>query len=345
MSHDATAAAIVAGETPDIDSMVEYWRATDAGARPKPETVAVLAALSATPFTHERVVGFVRYVEETYPPIDLPASDEAVNIVGTGGGPATFNISTTAAFVAAAAGAKVLKSGSPAFSSRAGSFDVLKVLGLAKAQSDEALADCLETVGIGFAPATGYAPICRRLAVASMPLEFKMIGRFVNALGPLICPYRTRGAVVGAATPVLFDIIRTVSAEFGRSVLTVRAECGIDEFVSIGPMRVAWPDDAAPSIVDPEDLGLRRGRLDALAGGDVEHNARELKAILNNEGGAQATETVALNAAAVLCMSGHAADLGEGIARTREAIRTGAAARKLADAQARASERSRRRVA
>jgi len=333
MSEDLTAATLVAGETPGIDAMVDYWRETDAGRRPKQETVAVLAALAATPFTFERVLAFVRYLDVAYPGIDLPVSDTAVNIVGTGGGPPTFNISTTAAFVAAACGATVLKSGSPAYSSRVGSSDVLKALGLGKARSHDALAEDLETIGIGFADASVYAPICRRLAVAAMPLPFKMIGRFVNALGPLICPYRTRGAVVGASSPDLFDIVRRVAAATDRVVLTAHALCGVDELVSVGPVRLAWPGHAEPELLDPRGLGLPSGSLSALAGGELDRNAALLQAVLSNEGPAEATATVALNAAAVLCISGVTETLRDGLGLAQDALRKGAALQKLVDAQ------------
>lgn len=303
------------------------------GLRPKQETIAVLAALSAAPFTFERVLAFVRYLDVAYPRIDLPVSHKAVNIVGTGGGPATFNISTTAAFVAAACGATVLKSGSPAYSSRVGSSDVLKALGLGKAHSHDALAEDLETIGIGFADASVYAPLCRRLAVAAMPLPFKMIGRFVNALGPLICPYRTRGAVVGTSSPDLFDIVRRTAAETDRVVLTAHALCGVDELVSVGPVRLAWPGKSEPDLLDPRDLGLPPGRVGMLAGGELEHNAALLQAVLANEGPAEATATVALNAAAVLCIGGEAGTLREGLDLAQEALRSGSALRKLADAR------------
>ena len=336
MSENATAAALIAGETPTTDAMVAYWCDTDAGLRPKQETIAVLAALSAAPVTHERALAFVRYLDAAYSRIDLPASNKAVNIVGTGGGPSTFNISTTAAFVAAACGATVLKSSSPAYSSRVGSSDVLKQLGLSKASSEAALVDSLETLGIGFASASSYAPLCRRLAIAAMPLSFKMVGRFVNALGPLICPYRTKGAVVGASSPVLFDILRHVSAEVERPILAVHALCGIDELVSIGPICLSWPGTQEPVRLDPQDLGLPTGGIETLAGGGLEQNAALLQAVLKNEGSTEARATVALNAAAVLCISGEAQTLHDGLDQAQDVLQSGAAYQKLVDAQKRA---------
>ena len=333
MTPEAVAAALIAGKTPDISDMVAYWLATDAAARPKAETVAVLAALSAAPAQDGRVEAFVRYVDESYEQTRLTCAAEAVNIVGTGGGASTFNISTTASFVAAAAGAKVLKSGSSAYSGAVGSADILSALGLGRAMPMPVLDAMLSETGIAFAPASAYAPICRRLAIAAQPLPFKVIGRFVNGLGPLICPFEVKASVVGTATPEAFGLIRRVAARTGRRLLAVHSELGVDELLSIGGNQVAWSDEAEARAFDPAGIGFAPGPLVLLQGGTLEQNLAMLQAVLRGAAPRAALETVALNAGAVLYAAGLAADLAAGARRALDAVHSGAALAKLREAQ------------
>lgn len=337
MTPEAVAAALIAGKTPEISDMVAYWLATDAAARPKAETVAVLAALSAAPAQDARVEAFVRYVDESYEQTWLSCAAEAVNIVGTGGGASTFNISTTASFVAAAAGAKVLKSGSSAYSGAVGSADILSALGLGRAMPMPVLDAMLSETGIAFAPASAYAPICRRLAIAAQPLPFKVIGRFVNGLGPLICPFAVKASVVGTATPEAFGLIRRVAARTGRHLLAVHSELGVDELLSIGGNRLAWSDAAADAnagdTFDPASIGFAPGPLVLLQGGTLEQNLAMLQDVLRGTAPRAALETVALNAGAVLYAAGLAVDLAAGALRALDCLNSGAALAKLREAQ------------
>lgn len=333
MTPQAVAAALIAGTTPEIADMTAYWQATDAAQRPKAETVAVLAALSAAPAQPERIEAFLRHVDASQPPIRLAAAAQAVNIVGTGGGVATFNISTAAAFVAAAAGAQVLKSGSSAYSGRVGAADILTALGLGQPLPLPALEAMLAQTGLAFAPASAYAPICRRLAIAAQPLPFKVIGRFVNALGPLICPFALRGSVVGAATPEAFTMIRAVAHRTGRPLLAVHSTLGADELLSVGANRIGWADARPAENLDPADLGLAPGSLDALRGGSLEHNLALLQAVLRGAAPQVALQTVALNAAAVLWVAGRAESLAAGVRLALDCLRDGAAWTKLQEAQ------------
>ena len=306
---------------------------TDAGQCPKAETIAVLAALSAAPVTSECILGFVKYLRSTYPPIELDASATAVNIVGTGGGRSTFNISTTSAFVAAAAGATVLKSGSSAYSSAVGSGDILAALGLGKSLSSHHLEDMLGNVGIGFASASCYAPVCRRLAIATLPMPFKVIGRFVNSLGPLICPYDIHANVVGASSAILSGIIKKVATETGQSILGVYSDQNVDEFLSIGINHVIASDEDQSYLISGKTLGLADGPFHALLGGDVNCNIRIMLDILRGDAPVLPTETVALNAGAVLFASGISGSIEAGTKKALECIRSGAPYEKLLQAQ------------
>lgn len=342
MKPDAVAAALIAGRTPDVSDMMTYWLATDAGQRPKQETVAVLAALSSSPAEEERIAAFVRYVREIYEPIGSPAAAQAINIVGAGGGRSTFNISTTAAFVAAAVGVPVLKSGSSAYSSSVGSGDILSALGFGEAMSDDQIGDMLDSVGIAFAPASAYAPICRRLAVAAMPLPFKTIGRFVNSLGPLICPYGVKASVVGASDPRMFSILSAVAGQTGQRVLCVHSELGVDELLSIGMNRVAWSFAPSERRLCAATFGFDQGPITLLRGGDLDQNLETLKGILKGRGGSIAMQTVALNAGAVLFAAGKTPGIAEGAALALDCIKSGAPFDLLTAAQRHARKNLRR---
>ncbi|SFR40147.1 anthranilate phosphoribosyltransferase [Litoreibacter janthinus] len=334
MKPDQTAAAVIAGNRPAEADMIAYWEVTDSGLRPKAETVAVLAALSANTSNVEMMRSFVSYIRKTYPPIALDGSPRAVNIVGTGGGRSTFNISTTAAFVVAAAGGRVLKSGSSAYSSSVGSGDILSALGLAGSSCDAFTEDMLGHTGMAFASATRYAPICKRLAIAAMPLNFKIIGRFVNALGPMICPYEVRGSVVGTSTLGLFDHMHKISSSLGIGSLIVHSEEGVDELLSVGTNRFVSSDSSEPQMLYPTDLGLQDGDIDALTGGDLHINLAIMKDILRGKGHKTCTQTVALNAGAALYAGGFANNLQNGTDMALECLADGAPYRKLEQAQA-----------
>ncbi|UWQ06662.1 anthranilate phosphoribosyltransferase [Aliiroseovarius crassostreae] len=338
MSPEETAAALIAGIPVSEEAMGAYWQVTDQGLRPKQETVAILAALSATAPHPAYMRSFVRFVRETYSPIALPSAENAINIVGTGGGCSTFNISTTAAFVVAAAGGTVLKSGSSAYSSTVGSGDLLAALGLTRAVSDDTVNAMLKETGLAFAAPQRYAPICKRLALSALPLGFKVIGRFVNALGPLICPYAVRANVIGASSPQLMEQIGSIAADLKIPALMVHAEQGVDEFLSTGTNIWQWADAPNSQKLDPATIGLLPGPIDALAGGNLEQNIQTLTDILRGAGGRECTETVALNAGAALYAGGQAQDLEAGTRLALECLREGAPYAKLEQARAFAAQ-------
>lgn len=343
MKPDQVAAAVIAGECPPEKDMIAYWDVTDSGLRPKVETVAVLAALSANTSNVEMMRSFVSYIRETYPPVAIEGSRQAVNIVGTGGGRATFNISTTAAFVVAAAGGRVLKSGSSAYSSSVGSGDILNALGLSGPSCDTITEDMLGQTGMAFASTSRYAPICKRLAIAAMPLNFKIIGRFVNSLGPMICPYQVCGSVVGASSLALFDQMHQISSSLSIRSLIVHSEAGVDELLSVGVNRIVSSDSHEPQVLYPTDLGLGGGDVDSLVGGELHVNLAIMKDILRGRGYKTCTQTVALNAGAALYVGGYASSLQNGTDMAMECLAEGAPYEKLKQVQAFA-ELSRRTV-
>ena len=341
MKPDQAAAAVIAGERPPEKDMIAYWEVTDSGLRPKAETVAVLAALSANTSSVEMMRSFVSYIRESYPPVAIEGSRQAVNIVGTGGGRATFNISTTAAFVVAAAGGRVLKSGSSAYSSSVGSGDILKALGLSGSPCDTKTEDMLGQTGMAFASPARYAPICKRLAIAAVPLNFKTIGRFVNSLGPMICPYKVRGSVVGTSSLALFDQMHQIASSLNIRSLIVHSEEGVDELLSVGTNRFVSSESSEPQILYPTDLGLVDGDIDSLVGGELHVNLAIMKDILRGKGQKTCTQTVALNAGAALYAGGFANNLQNGTDMAMECLLDGAPYEKLEQVQAFAKQSAR----
>ncbi|CAK9884178.1 MAG: Anthranilate phosphoribosyltransferase [Candidatus Erwinia impunctatus] len=161
MTQDTFLRALIRQEHLSVEQMVEFWRQVDHGDQSPQGILAVLSILSSRPAEIDVAFSFLRYLQLAYPKTSLQAAHDAVNIVGTGGGISTFNISTTAAFVVAAAGGRVLKSGSRAYSSLTGSQDVLERLGIRIPANDDVLSEMLHTLGIGFAPVGRYPALCR----------------------------------------------------------------------------------------------------------------------------------------------------------------------------------------
>ncbi|MFP3868565.1 MAG: anthranilate phosphoribosyltransferase [Desulfobacteraceae bacterium] len=252
-----------------------------------------------------------------------------VDTCGTGGDATqTFNVSTTTAFVVAAAGLKVAKHGNRAVSSRCGSADVIEALGINLALTPEQVAQCIAEIGIGFlfAPALHGA---MRYAIG--PRREIGIRTIFNILGPLTNPARANIQVLGVYDPNLTEPLAQVLGNLGcRRAFVVYGEGSFDEFSIIGPTRVSELRDGQVStyMITPEELGLKRARLEDIKGGDVFENAHIIRRVLGGEDGPR-QDMVALNAAAALVAAGLAADLPAGVAQAQEIIRSGRALAKV----------------
>lgn len=252
-----------------------------------------------------------------------------VDTCGTGGdGKGTFNISTAAALVAAAAGVAVAKHGNRSVSSRSGSADVLAALGVDIETTPEAAGRALDAIGIAFLFAPRLHPAMREV----MPVRRELGVRTVfNLLGPLTNPAGASRQVLGVYAAELVEVIGQVLADLGSEhALVVHGADGLDEITLSGPTRVAEVRRGAVTVrtVEPEDFGLERVPVAALLGGDPAHNAGLLRGVLAGERGPLADVT-ALNAGAAIHVAGLAVDLAAGLARARQAIASGAALAKL----------------
>ncbi len=253
-----------------------------------------------------------------------------VDTCGTGGdGRGTFNISTAAALVAAAAGAPVAKHGNRSVSSRSGSADVLAALGVRLDEDAATAGRALEEVGICFLFAPFFHPGMREV----MPVRRELALRTVfNVLGPLTNPAGARRQLMGVYAPSLVEPIARVLADLGSEhAMVVHGEDGLDEITTTGVTHVCEVRAGAVRsyTLEPETFGLRRAPLAALAGGGPDENAALMRQVLAGGGGPLADITV-LNAGAALYVGGIAADLAAGIARARAALESGEAAEKLA---------------
>ena len=251
-----------------------------------------------------------------------------VDTCGTGGdGRGTFNISTAAALVAAAAGAPVAKHGNRSVSSKSGSADVLAALGVKIDVDPETAGRTLDTVGIAFL----FAPLLHPAMREVMPVRRELGMRTIfNVLGPLTNPAGARRQVMGVYSEALVEPIGHVLRDLGAEHALVVHGDGMDEITTTGRTRVAEVREGEMRLFDlePERFGLRRVRQEELAGGTPEENAEAVRRVFGGEEGALA-EITALNAGAALYVSGLAATLEEGVGIARATLASGAAAEKL----------------
>jgi anthranilate phosphoribosyltransferase len=306
------------------------------GAVPEVETAALLAVLATRGEQVPELAGFVDVMRARVTPVPLSDEErgELVDVVGTGGGgPLTFNISSGAALVAAAAGAKVAKHGNRAITSRCGAADVLEALGVPIDLGPELAAECLRETGFMFLFAPLYHPAMKAMGTLRRALGFRSI---FNLCGPLTNPAGARAQVVGVLAPSKVLLVgRTLAALGAKRAFVVHGSDGIDELTTSGESVVARVEESETgestlkaARVTPEMAGLPRATLEHFIGGDVKTNAALLFDVLTGITGAR-RDIVLLNAAAGLVAAGLAGDLKEGVGMGAEAIDSGQAAATL----------------
>ena len=287
-----------------------------------------LVALRIKGETAEEIAGCAEAMRAHVLPVKAKR-DDLVDTAGTGGdGGKTFNISTAAALVAAAAGAGVAKHGNRSVSSKAGSADVLESLGFALELPPDRIADSIDELGFGFMFAPTHHPSMRHAA----PVRRELAARTVfNVLGPLTNPAGARAQIVGVYSPLLVPVIADVLAALGaRRAFVVHGANGIDELSPTGPNLVYEVVEGAVRRreIDPLDLGVERCDPDELRGGTADENAAKIREVLAGGNGGRRS-AILLNAAGAIAASGHADDLREGLELARGALDSGAAAERL----------------
>jgi anthranilate phosphoribosyltransferase len=254
---------------------------------------------------------------------------DVVDTCGTGGdGAHTFNISTTAAFVAAGAGVPIAKHGNRAISSRCGSADVLAALGVNVEASPDIVSDCIQKIGIGFLFAPTMHPAMKHAGPVRRELGIRTV---FNMLGPLTNPAGAKRQVIGVFAAELTDVFAEVLKALGaEAAFVVHGADGLDEITTTTTTRVSELRDGEVKTydLDPDDFVSRRASLEDLQGGDAEQNAALLRGVL---GGDQAPrrDIVCLNAAAAIVVGGKASDLKSGYDAAQAAIDSGGAKAKL----------------
>jgi anthranilate phosphoribosyltransferase len=293
------------------------------------QVAGLLVALRSKGESPGEIAGFVRAMLAEAEPIELEPSVVArlVDTCGTGGdGASTFNISTVAAVVTAAAGQPVAKHGNRAASSPCGSADLLEAWGVAIELPPPAVARCVEELGIGFLYARSFHPAMRHVAPVRAQLGIRTA---FNVLGPLSNPAGAPHQVVGVSDARLAPVMADALARLGkRHALVFRGDDGLDELTTTGPSHVWEVRDGRVDawVLDPADLGIARATLADLRGGGVDENVAIADAILAGAPGPHA-DIVALNAAAALHAADAVDDLGEGVDRARQVLASGAARR------------------
>jgi len=297
-----------------------------AGELSQVQTAAALAALKVRGETPEEIAGFASAMREAATPVRV--SGELVDVVGTGGdGAGTFNISTTVAFVLAAAGLKVAKHGNRAASSKSGSADVLEALGVNIELAPEQVARVIEEVGIGFLFARTHHPAMRHVAPVRAELKTRTV---FNVLGPLTNPARAQYFLLGVYSPDLLEPMAYALGELGVKGAWVVHSRGTDELTPGENQVVELRDGRTRRFAfSVSDYGLEEAPLEALAGGTPAENAALTRRILSGEERGPRRDVVALNAAAGLVAAGRAADLEEGLAQATEILDSGRGAEVL----------------
>ena len=289
---------------------------------------AFITALRIKGETVDEIAGLASVMQAKATPVQL--TPPVVDTCGTGGdGLCSFNISTTAAFIVAGAGLKVAKHGNRAMSSHCGSADVLEALGVRIELGAEAVAQCLEIVGIGFMFAPVFHPAMK---YATAPRREIGIRTVFNILGPLTNPAKAKFQVIGVPSKELGERIAFVLHRLGTEhSLVVHGVDGMDE-ISISRKSLVWDVNQhrvlPPYEVSPDDFGFMKASMTQIKGGTARQNAKILRGILSGEVGAR-RNIVIMNAAAALVAGNQASDLKEGASIAEQTLDSGKALAKL----------------
>ncbi len=315
--------AVCAGDHLTADHAAAVLAEIMGGRTSQVQTAAFLIGLRAKGETVPELVGLARTMRSLATPVATSRAD-LVDTAGTGGGPSTFNVSTTAALVAAAAGCAVAKHGNRSNTSRCGSADLLEALGVDIELDPEQVGRCIDEVGFGFM----FAPRHHKAMAHVVPVRKALAVRTIfNFLGPLTNPAGAERQLLGVSDRHYQETIAEALVGLGSvRAMVVSGEDGVDELSIAARTRVIEVRDGGTEehFVEPEDLGLATAELDDVAGGSPEENAAAARAVLGGESGPR-RDLVLLNAGAAIYVGGVASSLGEGVGKAAEAIDSEAA--------------------
>ena len=318
---------VVEGKSLGLEEAAQVMEEIMGGEATPAQFGAFVTALRLKGETPEEIAGMARVMREKA--LRVSVDGALVDTCGTGGdGSGAFNVSTTAAFVAAGAGAKVAKHGNRAMSGACGSADVLEALGVRIDLSPEGVASCLDEVGFGFMFAQRYHPSMRFAAVPRREIGIRTV---FNILGPLTNPAGATRHLLGVADPSVGENMARVLGRLGSErALVVHGLDGMDE-ITLSDETQVWElrDGSVSSYrVSPEDFGLPRSGKSDIAVASVDESAAALRGVLDGAPG-PARNIALANAGAALLAAGLADTLVEGVAKAAEAVDGGAAQRVL----------------
>jgi anthranilate phosphoribosyltransferase len=311
------------------DEMLHLMRLIMAGEVSPVMTAAILTGLRVKKETIGEIAAAASVMRELSTKVEVPHNDHFVDIVGTGGDSShTFNISTTSAFVAAAAGATVAKHGNRSVSSKSGAADVLEALGAKIDLQAAQVAQCIEATGMGFMFAPNHHPAMKNVGPVRREMGVRTI---FNILGPLTNPAGAPNTLLGVFHPDLVGICVRVMQQLGaRHVMVVWGKDGMDE-ISLGAATMVGElkdGKIREYEIHPEDFGLSMIASRNLKVADAAESRGRLLGVLENQPG-PALEIVCLNAGAALYTANLATDIAAGVALARQTIESGAARAKL----------------
>ncbi len=311
------------------DEMTAMMRLIMSGEMPPTLVAGLLVALRTKKETVGEIAAAAQVMREFATPVHVVDRANLVDVVGTGGdGAHTFNISTAAMFVAAAAGAKIAKHGNRSVSSKSGSADILESLGVKLTLSPEQVAQCISDVGAGFMFAPNHHPAMKNVVPIRKDLGVRTI---FNILGPLTNPADAKRILMGVFHADLVGIQARVLQAMGMDhALVVYGRDGLDEISLEGPTLVGELKDGVVREyeIHPQDFGLKTAPTSSFKVANAEESKAIVLDVLNKIPG-PASDIVCLNAGAVLYVAGVAPSIGEGIQMAKVAIASGAAREKL----------------
>jgi anthranilate phosphoribosyltransferase len=315
---------LAGGQDLSVDDAAAVLTEIMAGNASEIQIAAFLIALRTKGETVEELAGLARAMRAMAARVAV-SSDDLLDTAGTGGGRRTFNVSTTAALIAAGAGCTVAKHGNRSATGLSGSADVLEALGARIDLGPRDVARCIEEVGFGFM----FAPAHHQATRYVVPVRRELAVRTIfNFLGPLTNPAGATRQLIGVSDPAYLETMAGALALLGtKHALLVSSDDGLDELSISAPTVVVEVigGELRRYRVSPEDVGLKRAPADEVPGGDPQQNARTARSIFAGEPGA-ARDLAALNAGAAIYAGGGAGTLEEGVRAAEQAIDEGEAA-------------------
>ena len=308
---------LLSGEALRHDAMAAIM----AGEASEAQIAGFLVALRAKGPTADEMTGFVDAMAEAAVTVDV--GEPVADSVGTGGDrSSTFNISTTAALIAAGAGVKIAKHGNRAASSQTGSADLWEALGIDLDMAPEDTVEMIRTVGFGFFFAPNYHPAMRYAGPVRRSLGLRTV---FNFLGPLTNPAGARHMAVGTSDPDMAALMIEVLHNRGaKAAFVFHGKDGLDELTTTGTSTIYRLKEGEISVAEwtPEDFGVPRARVGDLSGGDAEENVAITRAILDGEGSPR-RDIALVNASPVIVAAGLADGFAEGMDLAAEAVDSG----------------------